>query len=85
MRQQNIVIVGVRSYNLLSERRQFLLLDHRHIGSVDQEGQNLSADNLPPKSRNLSTYITECGSSVKFEILLEKCQLIERRIIVVLS
>ncbi len=31
------------------------------------------------KSRNLSSYIMECGSSEKFELLLEKCQLILRR------
>jgi hypothetical protein len=38
----------------------------------------MSADNLPDKSRNLSsycTYIMECGGSEKFELLLEKCQL----------
>jgi hypothetical protein len=31
------------------------------------------------KSRNLSSYIMECGSSEKFELLLEKFQLILRR------
>ncbi len=36
----------------------------------------MSADNLPDKSRNLSSYIMECGSSEKFELLLEKFQLI---------
>jgi hypothetical protein len=39
----------------------------------------VSADNLPNKSRNLSSYITKCGSSEKFELLLVKCQLIEQR------
>ncbi len=36
----------------------------------------MSADNLPDKSQNLSSYIMECGSSEKFELLLEKFQLI---------
>ncbi len=43
--------------------------------------KSLSADYLPDKPRNLSSYIMECGSSEKFEIFLEKCKLIERRII----
>jgi hypothetical protein len=32
----------------------------------------MSADNLPDKSRNLSSYLMEYGSSEKFELLLEK-------------
>jgi hypothetical protein len=47
--------------------------------SCDKIGKTISADNLPDKSRNLSSYITECGSAEKFELLLEKCQLLERR------
>ncbi len=39
----------------------------------------MSADNLPDKSRNLSSYIMECGSSEKYELLLGKFQLILRR------
>jgi hypothetical protein len=39
----------------------------------------MSADHLPDKSQNLSSYIMECGSSEKFELLLEKFQLILRR------
>jgi hypothetical protein len=39
----------------------------------------MSADNLPDKFWNLSSYIMECGSSEKFQLLLEKFQLILRR------
>ncbi len=46
---------------------------------LSKRGKSISADNPPDKSWNLSSYITECGSSDKFEILLEMCQLIERR------
>jgi hypothetical protein len=41
----------------------------------NKKGRSKSADNLPDKSWNLSSYIMECGSSEKFELLLEKCQL----------
>ncbi len=39
----------------------------------------MSVDNLPDKSRNLSSYIMKCGSSEKFELLLEKFQQIRRK------
>ncbi len=48
-------------------------------GFCNKKGSIISADNLPDKSRNLSSYIMECGSSEKFELLLEKFQLILRR------
>ncbi len=52
--------------------------DYRTIyKNLNKKGSTMSADNLPNKSRNLSIYCTmECGSSEKFELLLEKCQLI---------
>jgi hypothetical protein len=49
----------------------------KHLFLRNKKGKYISADN--PLDRNLSSYIMECGSSEKFELLLEKCQLIERR------
>jgi hypothetical protein len=57
-----------------------LPLDYSNIfGILDKKDNGISADNLPDKSRNLSSYIMEFGSSEKFELLLEKCQLILQR------
>jgi hypothetical protein len=57
-----------------------LPLDYRNIYLLlNKKGNIMPADNLPDKSRNLSSYIMECGSSEKFELPLEKCQLILRR------
>jgi hypothetical protein len=50
-----------------------------HLFLSDKMSKTLSADNLSDKSRNLSSFITECGIWEKFELLLEKYQLIERR------
>ncbi len=53
---------------------------HSNIEEIlDKKGNSMSADNLPDKSRNLSSYIMKCESSEKFKLLLEKCQLILRR------
>ncbi len=48
-------------------------------GNWNKKATTMSADHLPDKSRNFSSYIMECGSSEKFELLLEKFQLILRR------
>jgi hypothetical protein len=71
--KNNFIICGIRPFVLLSVRRGLLPLDFRNICDLGIEGQNVSAINLSDKSRNLSLYITEYGSSEKFEILLEKC------------
>jgi hypothetical protein len=38
----------------------------------NKKDSTMAADNLPDKSWNLSSYIMECGTSEKFELLLEK-------------
>ncbi len=76
---KNIIIVRTRSYVLLSEIWALIPLEYRNIYCVEQEGQKSIRVSLPDKSRNLSSYITECGSSEKFEILLEQCQLIHNQ------
>ncbi len=46
----------------------------KHLFHQNKKGKTMSADNL-------SSYIMECGSSEKFELLLEKCHLVLRRTI----
>jgi hypothetical protein len=41
------------------------------VFSTEQKQQKSISRYLPEKSRNLLSYITECGSSEKFEIVLE--------------
>ncbi len=86
-------IIARKKYVISLEFRVLLSapypLGYRHIHFFEKMRKSLSADYLSDKSQNLSSYITECGSLEKLEILQEKCQLIERRtfseIFVVLS
>ncbi len=75
--KKNITVVEFRSHIFLSERRAPNPLDYKHMYYTHKRSKSLSADHLP--DWNLSLYITECGSLEKFEILLEKCKLKERR------
>jgi hypothetical protein len=66
--KKNINIGGIRSIILLRGRQVPLPLDYRNIFFIEQEGQNFVSRQYSHKSRNLSSYIMECGSTEKFEL-----------------
>jgi hypothetical protein len=77
--QKYVVEREIRTANLLILRR---ISYHYIISDIFQKSRSSemeSAVNLPDRSRNLSSYITECGNSEKFEVLLGSHQQIERR------
>ncbi len=78
--KKNTIVWKIRSYVLQLARWVLQPLDCGDIlGIQNKKGITIPADNLPDKSQNLSSYIMECGSSEKFELLQEKFQLILRR------
>jgi hypothetical protein len=63
---------GIWTCILLHGRWVALPLEYRNIYEIlNKKGKTMSVDNLPDKSRNISSYIMECGSLEKFEFLLK--------------